>query len=345
MAFMHFGNFLEGMRLSAADIADREKSELNRRYMDEQMQTMQLAREMNRDELGYRPELRARDAEQFGMDRTRFKTEQTDRELALAMNPAIAGIEADLNPTSVQAAIDANIAARKTLGLPVDPALEGLRVSAGKDGSFVFTPRGPTTTMQGPALTRPGAPVLDPATGKVAPGPAVTGAGPTVQMSYDGAPAIVPRENAREFVYKLWTGKMSPEKEQEAALKRAQSGGGASSDRPHNNPAYQKAADAAAKAYAKWADLNAKRTGITGKLDPDQERKIAAAEAEYLSLTNRLRDIPPMMHLGVPLDEQYQPWVPRAQRPGAMQRPGEDPAVAAFLDSALAELAAVKAKK
>ena len=48
MAFMHFGNFLEGMRLSAQDIADKEKAALNERYMNEQMATMQLGRDNTR---------------------------------------------------------------------------------------------------------------------------------------------------------------------------------------------------------------------------------------------------------------------------------------------------------
>lgn len=45
MAFVDFGSFLKGMRLSASDIADEKKAALNERYMNEQMQTMQLGRE------------------------------------------------------------------------------------------------------------------------------------------------------------------------------------------------------------------------------------------------------------------------------------------------------------
>lgn len=61
-----FGSFINGMRLSASDIADRQKALLNERYMNSQMETMDLSRRMNEDELGYRPVQRGMDAERFG---------------------------------------------------------------------------------------------------------------------------------------------------------------------------------------------------------------------------------------------------------------------------------------
>lgn len=49
--FMDFGSFLSGMRLSRQEIEDQKKAELNRRYMEEQMTTMQLGRDLTAEQL------------------------------------------------------------------------------------------------------------------------------------------------------------------------------------------------------------------------------------------------------------------------------------------------------
>ena len=143
MAFMHFGNFLEGMRLSAQDIADKEKAALNERYMNEQMETMQLSRRMNEDELGYRPETRRMEAEKFRMGEEQFANEQRARRIDAMRGEALAGL-ADVDLTSADAlnrALAAHAEQANYNGIPAQYA--GWTARDAKDGSIeLVSPEG-----------------------------------------------------------------------------------------------------------------------------------------------------------------------------------------------------------
>ena len=148
MAFMHFGNFLEGMRLSAQDIADKEKAALNERYMNEQMATMQLSRRMNEDELGYRPQQRSMEEARFANDQEQFAIEQRARRIESLRGEALSGL-ADLDLTDANAlnrALTAHAKQAEYNGLPAQYAGWSAR-DAGKGVIELVSPDGTATRM------------------------------------------------------------------------------------------------------------------------------------------------------------------------------------------------------
>ena len=123
MAFMHFGNFLEGMRLSAQDIADKEKAALNERYMNEQMATMQLGRdntrlgmEETRMEMARKPKQWEQEDQKYNWET--YKNRLSDRLSALSQplnDPQVSG--ESLLSSGNTAIYDIN-AMRAELGIP-----------------------------------------------------------------------------------------------------------------------------------------------------------------------------------------------------------------------------------
>ena len=152
MAFMHFGDFLQGMRLSAQDIADREKAELNRRYMEEQMSTMELRRRMDEDELRDRSEVRRIRGEEASRASKTFDQEQTKRDVERLRSQATAALAVGDRASALKLYNQAQ--ALQGLENP----LAGTEFAAGADGSM--------------ELVRPGE----------RPGAVIT---PRVRMTYD----------------------------------------------------------------------------------------------------------------------------------------------------------------
>lgn len=137
MAFVDFGSFLKGMRLSASDIADEQKAALNKRYMEEQMQTMQLGREHT--------QLQMEDARQtMGRRPVTWGREDYDYNTQFAL-PAVAGelsMEQVPDPGApFRKAREAENARRKFAGVPLiaDADLKPITDAAGKPtGRWTF---------------------------------------------------------------------------------------------------------------------------------------------------------------------------------------------------------------
>ncbi len=264
MAFMDFGSFLKGMRLSASDIADREKAELNKRYMDEQMQTMALGRESTMLQMDdARQQMERRPVEWAQEDFTFGDTINTPIRAGRFAPPTIEAPDEAYN--SLAAARNEQL--RKVGQAPVPPQMIRIPV-VGADGKqtgykFQFADE----------------------SGK--------GVGPVYNNADDAAEAGATTLNV--------TSGVTARKKQEAETRRLREQNAGSSKGYGKNPEVDKAIAVQARAASAFqkALAVAQSPQLIADLGidaPEAMRRLDAAEADYVAATNDLRAIDAIMN-------------------------------------------------